>query len=147
MASILIIDDHEPVRLMISEALRRAGHTVSEASNGRAGLALYHARRHDLIITDIVMPGMDGLELIARLRRSAPRPRIIAISGGSSFSDPLYLPTAQKLGVQRTLAKPLTADELLRAVSAVLAESAPPTLPPSDLDASPGENLSAGGRP
>lgn len=102
---------------------------MNNATDGKTGLALYHAGRHDLIITDIVMPDMEGLELIASLRHDAPRPRAIAISGNSNFSKPLYLPTARQLGAQRALAKPIRPDVLLEAVTAVLAEPAPPAVP------------------
>jgi len=131
MARILLIDDDDALRDVTAEVLRQAGHTVNTASEGKTGLALYHAEPHDLIITDINMPDMDGVELIMALRHTEPRPRIIAISGGSKYSEPLYLPVAQRLGVQRTLAKPIQAGALLQAVTEVLAAPAPPTVPPA----------------
>ena len=94
---------------MTAEILRQAGHTVNDAPDGRTGLALYHVGGHDLIITDIVMPDMEGLELTMGLRQATPRPRVIEISGNSQFSEPLYLPAARLLGVQRALAKPIRA--------------------------------------
>lgn len=129
MAVILLIDDDKSFRALTAEVLRQAGHIVNDSPDGKTGLALYHARRHDLITTDIVMPDMEGLDLITRLRHAAPRPRIIAISGNSNFSKPLYLSTARQLGAQRALAKPIRPDVLLEAVTAVLAEPAPPTVP------------------
>jgi CheY-like chemotaxis protein len=129
MASILLIDNDEAFLAVTAEILRQAGHTVSAAPDGKRALALYRAGLHDLIITDIVMPDMEGLELIAGLRHAAPRPRIIAISGGSKFSGSVYLPTARKLGAQRVLAKPIRPEVLLETVAAVLAEPAPPTVP------------------
>lgn len=128
MPSILLIDDDAPGREVTAEVLRQAGHTVTTAPDGKAGLALYHAAPHDLIITDINMPEMDGLELVMSLRHIEPRPRVIAISGGYQFSETLYLPVAHRLGVQRTLAKPIRAEALLRTVAEVLAEPAPPTV-------------------
>ena len=91
MASILLIDDDDAFCSVTAEILRQAGHTVNIARDGRTGLEHHRAKPHDLIITDIVMPTMEGLELIADLRHEAPRPRIIAISGNSNFSKPLYL--------------------------------------------------------
>ena len=129
MASILLIDDDDTLRMVIAEVLRLSGHTVSEAVNGKSGLNLYLAHKHDLVITDIVMPDMDGLELIKALQHAAPRQRIIAISGNIELSEPLYLPLAQRMGVQRALAKPVKAEVLLQAVAEVLAEPAPPTVP------------------
>ena len=129
MASILLIDDDEPLRTMTAEVLRLAGHTVSEAPDGMSGLKLYRAGEHDLIITDIVMPDLDGLELIRSLQHAQPRPRIIAISGNSQLSTSLYLPLARRLGGLRTLAKPVQPEMLLQTVAEVLAEPAPPTGP------------------
>ena len=104
MASILLIDDDEDFRAVTVEVLRQAGHTVDPTPDGKTGLALYRAGRHDVIITDIMMPDMEGLELIMGLRHATPRPRIIAISGNSRSSEPLYLTAARQLGVQRSLA-------------------------------------------
>jgi len=128
MASILLIDDDENLRTITAEILRSAGHTTDTAGDGRAGLALYKAKLHDLVITDIVMPDMDGLELIDKLRQTEPRPRVIAMSGGHRFSKPVYLPTAKRLGAERTLAKPARPDVLLQIVADVLAEPPPATL-------------------
>jgi len=135
MASILLIDDDNDLRTMTAEILREAGHPVNDAPDGKTGLALYDAGQHDLIITDIVMPAMEGLELIAGLRHATPRPRIIAISGDSQFSGALYLPAAIGLGVQLTLLKPVRPDALLAAVAVVLAAPAPPTVPRSQQGA------------
>jgi two-component system, cell cycle response regulator CpdR len=121
VASILLIDDDEALRNVTAEILVEAGHTVDNAPNGKSGLKLYHAKHHDLIITDIAMPDMDGLELIMGLARSDPKPRIIAISGDSQFSKSLYLPTAHQLGVQGTLSKPFRGETLLQTVNSVLA--------------------------
>ena len=82
MARILLIDDDDAVLTVTAEVLRQGGHTVATAPDAKTGLALHHAEQHDLIITDINMPEMDGIELIMALRHTEPRPRIIAISGG-----------------------------------------------------------------
>ena len=129
MAHLLLIDDDDAIRDVTAEILLQAGHSVNTAPDAKTGLALHHAEPHDLIITDINMPGMDGIELIMALRHTAPRPRVIAISGGYRFSESLFLPVAQRLGVQRTLAKPIRADELLQAVVEVTAQPAPRTVP------------------
>lgn len=131
MARILLIDDEDAVRGLFAAILRQAGHTVDTAPDGKSGLALHRAAEPDLIITDMMMPDMDGVELIKALRHSLPRPRVIALSGGSEFSDSLYLPVARRLGVQRTLAKPVGVETLLRAVDEVLAAPAPPSVPPA----------------
>jgi YesN/AraC family two-component response regulator len=82
MARILVIDDQEPIRSLLRIILEGAGHEVLEASNGRLGLELYRERSANLIITDIVMPEMDGLELLLELTRNFLNVKVIAISGG-----------------------------------------------------------------
>jgi len=67
------------------------------------------------------MPDMDGIELIMELGHANPKPRIIAISGDSQFSESLYLPTARQLGVHSTIRKPIRAEVLLKTVETVLA--------------------------
>lgn len=121
MASILLIDDDDSIRLMASELLKSAGYTVDTAGNGQEGLNIYEKNFYDLVITDIVMPDMSGLELIVLLSKARLRSRIIAMSGGSLFSMPVYLPVAKELGVERILAKPIEAAVLLRTVADVLA--------------------------
>ena len=140
MASILLIDDDNDLRMIIAETLRRAGYTVDDTPSGKTGLTLYRAGRHDLIITDISMPEMDGLELVMALRQVVPEPRIIAISGDSQFSEALFLPAAEQIGAQRTLAKPFALDVLLQTVSEVLAGPAPAPVarPTPDAAAGPG---------
>jgi CheY-like chemotaxis protein len=125
MASILLIDDDEALCMILAEVLRSAGYTVDIAGDAKTGLALYYAGLHDLVITDIVMPDMDGLELIDGLRKAQKRPRIIAMSGDSKLSVPLYLSSARQIGAQRVLAKPIDSDVFLQTVTAVLAEAAP----------------------
>ena len=120
MAKILLIDDDEALRNVLVEILVQAEHIVDDAPDGKSGLALYQAGRYDLIITDIAMPDMDGLELITDLMNLTPKPRIIAMSGDSQFSESIYLPTARHLGVQCTLSKPVRAEKLLQAVAKAL---------------------------
>jgi CheY-like chemotaxis protein len=81
MARILLIEDNDSVRTVLREALELAGHTVIEARNGAEGLALFPQAGADLVITDIVMPDKDGLDVLAVLREQVPPVNIIAISG------------------------------------------------------------------
>jgi CheY-like chemotaxis protein len=123
MASILLIEDDEPLRQILALALVNAGHTVAEAADGNQGIERFHKAPPDLVITDIVMPGREGIEMIMTLRREAPRLPIIAISGAANYAR-IYLGMAAKLGAQRILPKPFSAADLLRAINEVLA--APP---------------------
>src|SRR5512147_634885 len=70
MATILIIDDEEGVRALLRTTLEAAGHKVVEAANGRIGLERYRHKPTDLIITDILMPELNGLDMILELTRS-----------------------------------------------------------------------------
>jgi YesN/AraC family two-component response regulator len=112
---ILIIDDEEGIRHMMRLVLEKTGYEVLDAPDGREGLAIYRGTLPALVITDIFMPEMEGLETIMALRREHPDAKIIAMSGGGT-SGYDYLPAALKLGCSRTLAKPFTQRELLHTV-------------------------------
>ncbi len=131
MADILIIEDDRMVGLLIKETLVAAGHGVRLADNGVAGLDLLEKHGADLVITDIVMPEMDGLEAINRLREKHPDLRVIAISGGGRWMNAKsYLKLSELLGASRTLNKPISPDGLLAQVEAVLKEPHPPAARP-----------------
>ena len=121
MATILVVDDEPSMRLVLSEHLRRAGHQITTADNGETALQLMAGSSFDIVITDIIMPGKEGVETIRDVRRLYPATKIIAISGGGRY-DPgdFYLEMAQKLGANVSLAKPFSQAELLDAVSRVL---------------------------
>ena|SRR5271157_2646611 len=128
MAAILFVDDDPQLCAIMADVLRSAGHAVNTACDGRTALVTFGIELHDLVITDITMPGMDGLELIDALQQVECRPRIIAVSGDCQFVDPLYLPMTIRLDAQRMLTKPVSRAVLLDAVSEVLAEPAPATI-------------------
>ena len=125
MPSILLIDDDEALRNVTAEILVEAGYTVDDAPDGKSGLELFQPGVHDVVITDIAMPDMDGIELIMELSRATPKPRIIAISGDSQFSESVYLPTARQMGVHCTISKPIRAEVLLKAIASLLGSPAP----------------------
>ena len=81
MATILIIEDEESIRLLLRSALEAAGYEVTEATNGRQGLELYRQRPTDLVITDMLMPELNGLEMLLALTREFIHTKVIAISG------------------------------------------------------------------
>jgi len=119
MARILVIDDQEPIRSLLRRALEGAGYEVLEASNGRLGLELYQEMSADLIITDIVMPEMDGLEMMLELNKNFLNVKVIAMSGIQESEGPLNV--AKVLGARQTFQKPLDIEKLLSAVRYELA--------------------------
>lgn len=121
--NLLVIDDEAQVRMFFQTALEAAGYRVLTAESGQQGLRLLQHEKVDLILVDIFMPGMDGLELIQRLRATRPASKIIAMSGGTGEWN--YLDAAKHLGADVTLNKPFSLQELLDAVSSQLNSSGP----------------------
>jgi DNA-binding NtrC family response regulator len=119
MATILVIDDHNSIRMLLRTVLEGAGHEVMEASNGRLGLAAYRERPADLVITDIHMPEMNGLDLILELTRAFLNVKVIAISGAHDTEN--VLDAAKLLGARHTLHKPFSVEALLKTVHYELA--------------------------
>jgi DNA-binding response OmpR family regulator len=120
MIRILVIDDDINIREMLKECLERAEYEVLVASDGKAALTLHSANPVDLIITDIVMPEKDGLEIIMEFRRRFPAVKVIAISGGGKIGANEYLNIAKVLGATKTFSKPFELRELLAAVRELL---------------------------
>ena len=121
MSRILVIDDEPHIRILIENFLARDGHEVDLAENGEAGLTLFALHQYDLVITDIVMPAKDGIEVISALNRILPNARVIAMTGGASKLDIRnLLAMAKALGADRVLSKPLDYIKLQAAVKEVL---------------------------
>jgi CheY-like chemotaxis protein len=120
VAKILVIDDEPEMRRVIARILNGAGHIVHEADNGRDGIGLFRQVHPALVITDIVMPDMEGIEIIRELQKEAPAIPILAISGGS---PPVYLRAATGLGATAALAKPFSTEALLTAVGNLLSKN------------------------
>jgi CheY-like chemotaxis protein len=114
MTKILLVEDEERVRALLKGVLESDGYEVHEASNGKEALQSYARSPPNLILTDIVMPDMEGIELITKIRKGDPNLKIIAMSGSN------YLDIAEKLGAHRILAKPFSNKALLNAVKATL---------------------------
>ncbi|MCH9007021.1 response regulator [candidate division KSB1 bacterium] len=114
MAKVLIIDDIEFTRETIGKMLSRNGYEVIEASNGKDGIELYKQYAPDLVLTDILMPEMDGLETIQKLNQLSSSLPIIAITGSADSS---FLEIALKFGAVTGLLKPFKQAELLSEVN------------------------------
>lgn len=121
MARILLIDDDEQLRNMMIQMLTHDGHQLSVASDGEEGLAMSRSAQPDLIITDVLMPKMDGIELILALQKLDLNVPIVAMSGGRrAVSAEFNLESATLIGVKATLSKPFTRQELRNAIEKAL---------------------------
>jgi DNA-binding response OmpR family regulator len=142
-AKILVIDDDPRISALIAFSLARQGFAVSTAENGRIGLDLCASERPDLVITDILMPDMEGIETILALKAGATPPKVIAISGGGRLAGRDFLSWATHLGADEVLPKPFRMSALVAMAHSLLGETpveavawpppepAPTPLPPS----------------
>lgn len=126
MKRILVVDDERGIRRATASFLRRAGYETREAEDGRQAVDRLRAEPVDLVLCDMCMPEMDGIELILMVRSEWPGVALVAMSGGGRFvSGELLLDSARELGAHATLAKPFGLDELEAAVSTALGSVAP----------------------
>jgi CheY-like chemotaxis protein len=118
---ILVIDDDAVILDVLSEMLTDAGYEVVAASNGNEGVRLYRERPFDLVVTDMIMPEKDGLEVVMELRRDFPDVKVLTLSGGGDYGYGYSsLEAARALGAAATLRKPFEESQLLAAVRDVL---------------------------
>ncbi len=130
MASILVVDEEIEVGAAVRRVLERAGYLVTVVNNATAALEAVAQQPPDIVITDIIMPKVHGVELIKTLRERYARIRIIAISGGGSFgplgykpeaiSTHAYLAAAREAGAEEILTKPFDLTDLIAAVRRLL---------------------------
>jgi CheY-like chemotaxis protein len=119
MARILITDDEAPMRALMNAALSARGHTVVEAKNARDALTVHTEAPADLIVTDLVMKDMDGIELLRRVDQGTQRVPVIAVSGNPHSK--IWLNMAKMVGAECVLAKPFSCEEFVQAVELALA--------------------------
>lgn len=115
--SILVADDEDSILSLLQHLLRGAGHTVAAVSSAREACVQLGERRFDLVITDVLMPDGDGIDLINELKKVQPEARILAMSGGGRYlegSD--YLKLAIGLGAHHAIMKPFTWEQLEAAI-------------------------------
>lgn len=117
---ILLVEDDSQLRKTIARLLSEHGFDVSEAENGRGAMQQMLRKPAGLVITDMVMPEMDGVETIVALRRHYPGIKLIAISEGGFSPAENCLKIARKLGAHKTFAKPLVPQELIDAIQELL---------------------------
>lgn len=125
MTRVIIIDDEEDIRIVLKEIFVRAGFDVEVASDGAEGMNLIRETGADLVITDIIMPGVDGVQTAYDIRMEFPNTKIIVMSGGgnagpidyepSAISTTSYLASAEAVGADMTMTKPFDREELVKA--------------------------------
>jgi CheY-like chemotaxis protein len=120
MKRVLVADDDADVRESLRKVLVAAGYQVDVAGDGQSLLALHREKPADVLLIDIYMPDVDGLEAMIRLKSEFPGVKIIAISGGGFRDGADVLTMAAHLGAVRTVAKPFTVDEVVSAVREVV---------------------------
>ena len=122
MARIFLIDDDPLILEMLSDTLRGAGHEVSSAQNGWEALKEFRPDWHELVITDVMMPYVDGADMLQILRRETPRTPVIVVSGCVGEQGAGSVKALMERGARRVLRKPVSPSELLDAVAQVLPE-------------------------
>lgn len=123
MAHILLVEDSPEVSMTVREILATAGHTVEDAPSGKEALAHLKAGKFDLIVTDIWMPGMDGIALLKEIRGAGNTIPVVVISGGAPNAPLTYTaPLAATFGANVVIYKPFEKTELLKAVDTVLSD-------------------------
>ena len=121
MPTILVVDDEALVRRTLRIQLEKVGFTFIEAEDGRAAVEIAAAKDIDIALVDILMPNMDGIELIRALRIRRPALPIVAMSGGGRLEASDMLDVAAKLGADITIAKPVGAKDIMKAINDLLA--------------------------
>lgn len=116
MSKVLLIDDDPTIQKVFAQFLTRLGHEVLQADNGKTGLCLMQQNRPDLIITDIMMPEMDGLEILMKIRNDHDDIPVIAISGGMRALPVNFLQQAKLFGARYVFEKPVSLEVLKNAV-------------------------------
>jgi len=141
MNKILVIDDEKDIRLVLKQVLELAGYNVELAENGKDGLAKLADKGADLVITDVIMPGIDGVATVRKIKEAHPDLPVIVISGGGNVAPAAYDPgaistsafleSAKKAGANRTLTKPFDRHEILAAIKELLDG---PAVPPGNAE-------------
>ena len=121
---VLLVDDDDVTREVLADILAEAGHHVVEAATGRVALDRLRRSRFDVLVTDVIMPEMDGLELIRAVRLVDTNLQIIAMSAGGSQFGFDFLPYANAFGANGMILKPVQPDELLELIGSCTAKIA-----------------------
>lgn len=120
MAKILLVEDDDLVRDMLTQILQRASHQVMCATNGEEAAEYLQKNEPDIMVTDIIMPKKSGITLISEVKNRHPKMEIIAISGGGRLDPTGYLDLSETLGASVSFEKPIDNTALLMAIDLLL---------------------------
>jgi CheY-like chemotaxis protein len=123
MPSVLVIDDQPELCRTIKAMLEKSGYQVSTAANGREAAGLIAGNTFDLVLTDVIMPQRDGLQVIMDVRKTNPELPVIVMTGVGDVQGDYYLQLAADLGARGILHKPFSGQELLNLVAQALPPS------------------------
>lgn len=120
MSQILVVEDDPHFRSMVARILKSQGYGVHEAANGRECISMMDSLEVDVVIVDMLMPEVDGIETIIKLKQTHNEVKIIGMSGGGMVNGAEYLHMAKQFGVDQTLLKPFTRDEMMVAIHSIM---------------------------
>lgn len=124
MASILVIDDEVALLKGLERALKTRGHTVVTETTGERAISNLSENEYDLIVLDLILPDLDGFEVLQRIENFPNRPKILVFSGGGPFGSPeVLLRAARQLGANAVLEKPVSLKDFLAQVDDLLTVS------------------------
>jgi len=120
MSAILVVDDDKSLRDLLSRVLQEQGHDVATAGEGNEALDLMAHTRFEMVISDIIMPGKEGIETIREIREVYPDVQIIAMSTGGSMGNVQVLEYARMIGAHESIRKPVELPALISTVERML---------------------------
>ncbi len=120
MTNIIVADDDPEIRRLLRFILKLEGYYVMVASDGDAVLELAKERKVDALITDIIMPGKEGIETIMEVRELYPEVKVVAMSGGGQKGNEDFLKSAEMVGAHYTIAKPFEPDDFIKVLKKAL---------------------------
>lgn len=121
-APIVLVDDDESLRAAMTTILTRAGFNIHSTADGEEALRFIQKNPVSLVITDLIMPQIEGIELIVRLRKARPDLKIIAVSGGGRLRPETFLDAAKSLGAWKVMTKPFSTPDLIAAIREALGQ-------------------------
>jgi len=122
MAKICLIEDEAMIRETLNRILQKLGHEVVTCSDGAQGLIEITKNSYDIVLTDIIMPEVEGIEILQTVKKVSPTTKVIAMSGGGRVGNTDFLEIASSLGADAIIYKPVTKTDFMEALNKCLSE-------------------------